>query len=260
MSETRTQLLNRKLDLFAAIRQLDQDLRDGVMDQEAYADARRRYELEAAEVLERLDAASGGELVAGRASRRRLSWAAGGALVAAVAAIVLLLVAGTRGRTTAGPVTGNTPSNGSPTTQITRQVRTAQRQVLAHPRSAEALVALGNAYLQAGDDRAADQTYQRAMRLAPDRPEAATLHAMVLGADGKGRDGLAQLRRVEARHPGYAKAWLIDGLLASQSSSGRERAIASWTRFLALQPHSALASTVRQWLARTEKRTTSKQP
>jgi hypothetical protein len=98
------------------------------------------------------------------------------------------------------------------------------------------------------------------MRLAPGRPEAATLHAMVLGAEGKGRSGLAQLRRVEARHPAYAKAWLIDGLLASQSARGRERAIASWKRFLALQPHAALAPTVRQWIARTEKGAAGKKP
>src|SRR5713226_8422952 len=55
MSETRLHLMGRKRDLVAALRVLEQDHHDGIVDTAAYDAARRRYELEAAQVLEQLD-------------------------------------------------------------------------------------------------------------------------------------------------------------------------------------------------------------
>ena len=55
MTDTRSQLLNRKLDLLAALRQLERDRADGLVDEEAYSVARERYESESAGILDRLD-------------------------------------------------------------------------------------------------------------------------------------------------------------------------------------------------------------
>jgi cytochrome c-type biogenesis protein CcmH/NrfG len=120
--------------------------------------------------------------------------------------------------------------------------------VLAHPRSADAMLQLGSDYLAAGDAVAADRSFQAAMRAAPDRPEPKTLHAMVVAAAGHAAAAHALLREVERTHPRYARAWLLDGLLEAHNRRTYPRAIADWQRFLSLQPHGPLARDVRGWI------------
>jgi Flp pilus assembly protein TadD len=127
-------------------------------------------------------------------------------------------------------------------------VRLAERQAAAHPRSVQAQLALGNAYLNAGETARADRAYRTAIRLSPRAPAPPTLHAMALGAEGRPKDALTQLRSVELLHPSYARAWLLDGLIASRMPGDRARARRAWMTFLRLQPHGAVSGNVRIWL------------
>ena len=129
----------------------------------------------------------------------------------------------------------------------------AMQAVLKNPRSASAQLALGNAYLNLGQASQADAHYREAMKLAPSDPRPHTLHAMVLGSGSRRTEALQILKSVEESHPNYARAWLLDGLLSSHNRSTYPRAIRSWERFLVLQPHGSLASSVRHWIAVTKK-------
>jgi hypothetical protein len=74
---------------------------------------------------------------------------------------------------------------------------------------------------------------------------------MLLGTIQHDRQALALLSQVERAHPLYAQAWL----LAARTKHGAIRAIASWLRFLALDPQSRLAPRVRGWIVTVSKST-----
>jgi cytochrome c-type biogenesis protein CcmH/NrfG len=128
-------------------------------------------------------------------------------------------------------------------------VSAARNSVENHPGDPNAELQLATAYINAKDNRAANEAYQSAIQLAPHRPEARTLYAMFQGSGGNDRQALSQLALVERDNPSYAKAWLVDGLLSSRVVSGLPRAIHSWRRFLALSPHATIAPQVRALLA-----------
>ena len=258
MSDTRAHLLTRKRDLFAAIRMLEQDHEEGAIDDEAYRSARRRYESEAADILERIDTLPPEEGETGapvRPAPLPLRWRSPKLLMALASAVVvvavtLLLVTAIRGRTgndagtTAVAQTAPTPGQ-----QASPGVRRAERAVQKNPRSAAALINLGNAYVEAGQAAAADQSYIAALKVDPSNAQATTLHAMMLGSAGRNREAIALLRHVERAQPRFARAWLLEGLLWSHTPHGYSHAIASWRHFLQLQPRGALAAEVRGFIA-----------
>jgi cytochrome c-type biogenesis protein CcmH/NrfG len=260
MSATRLRLVARKRDLVAALRVLEQDHLDGIVDTAAYDAARRRYELEAAQVLEHLDRLPPDqERPAPRSQlprrKKRWSWVAIAATAAlVVVTIILFLITTVHPRRGTGSITGDvgqrTPARA---TAPSPQLAAAERAVYAHPRSVDALVKLGTAYLESGNAVDADLSYRAAMSVDPTRPEPKTFHAMLLGTIKQYRQALALLRQVERTHPLYAQAWLLDGLLSARTKHGAIRAIASWLRFLALEPRSRLAPHVRGWIVTLSK-------
>lgn len=280
MAHQRDELLTRKRDLFAAIHLLEDDRRDGTVDETAYRSARERYELEAAAVLERLDevratSGVGAEIAEPRQARqdgrtgtglpaptspssssRSLGWPLGVAVGtgAVLAALVLFLVTSLNGRGSEGSITGEQPAAAAtPAAPTPAKVVAAQNAVRKHPRSVTALIGLGNAYLDAGRSAEADTTYKKAMQVAPRRPEAATLHALVLSSSHHDADALRVLAGVERANPTYARAWLLDGLVASRLRSGYPRAIAAWQHFLTIGGNTPVSAQVRAWLSRLQK-------
>jgi cytochrome c-type biogenesis protein CcmH/NrfG len=253
--ETRAVLEARKSELYDAIRTLDRDQRDGLVDGEAYHGARTRYELEAAGILERLDlleqtAPTDGAPTVG--SRRRLLIIGTGAVV--VLAIALFLGGALRARTGTAAITGDVgQSTPAPVSGQPSQVQQAQARVRSHPRDPNVELALATAYINVKNNGAANAAYMRAIKLAPHRPEARTMYAMFKGSGGDTRSALTQLSLVERQHPAYAKAWLVDGLLSSRVPAGLPRAIRAWRRFLQLAPHVAIAPQVRSLLASAER-------
>lgn len=253
MTDTRSQLLNRKLDLLAALRQLERDRADGLVDEEAYSVARERYESEAAGILERLDTIEEADGAPPHRPARRFPLILGAAGGVAISAIVLFLLAAVHPRGLGESVTGN--AAGAPATAgrpASPQLVAAERNARLHPRSADALIALGNAYLDGRDAVDADRSYRQAMRLDPTRPEAPTLHAMMLGYATRYADARSLLHSVERRHPAYSRAWLTDGLLSYDARDYRQ-AIAAWRRFLLLNPTGRVAADVRQLIDTAEK-------
>jgi cytochrome c-type biogenesis protein CcmH/NrfG len=251
MTETRETLEARKRDLFTAIRTLDADFEEGTLDASVYRESVDRYEREAAEVLAQLDALSSRDEPASTPSRPRRSRVTAGLAAGAVAAVIVILLLGAVQRRAEDRALGASarPAATQPTS---KGLVKAQQAVLKNPRSPAAQMALGNAYLKLGESAQADSRYREAMMLAPEDPQPATLHAMVLGSGSRPEQALTVLARVERSHPRYARAWLLDGVLSSHSRSTYARAIHAWNRFLSLQPASALAPTVRRWIAATK--------
>jgi cytochrome c-type biogenesis protein CcmH/NrfG len=247
--ETRSQLEDRKLELYDAIRTLDRDRGAGAVDGEAYRRARARFELEAAGILERLDhLAEPSPVPTRRDSSRRLALMGTAGVI--VLAVAVLLGGAVRARTGSAAITGDVgQATPAPSSAPSSQVLAARNMVEKHPRDPNAELQLATAYIDAKDNRAANEAYQRAIQLAPRRPEARTLYAMFQGSGGNDRQALSQLARVERDNPSYPKAWLVDGLLSSRVVSGLPRAIHSWRRFLALSPHATIARQVRSLLA-----------
>jgi cytochrome c-type biogenesis protein CcmH/NrfG len=253
--ETRAVVEGRKRELYDAIRTLDRDRRDGLIDVEAYNDARTRYELEAAGLLQRLDlleqtlSVPGGAAAAG--SRRLLIIGAGAVVVLAIA---LFLGGALRARTGTAAITGDVgQSTPAPISGQPPQVLLAQAEVSSHPQDPNAELALATAYINVKDNGAANAAYVRAIKLAPHRPEARTMYAMFKGSGGDTKSAVVQLSLVEQQHPAYAKAWLVDGLLSSRVPTGLPRAIRAWRRFLELAPHVPIAAQVQSLLASAER-------
>lgn len=245
----RSQLLERKEDLYEAIRALDRDREDGTIDPESYRATRSRYELEAAEVLEQLDGLAAPDAKADErklpASRPLLV----GSLGVALGALAIFLAAALHDRT--GSAGGPTPA---PTATLPPAVARAEAEVVRHPRSVPALLGLGTVLMNAGDNADADSVFRHAMTLAPARPEPPTMHAMVLSSTGKVIQARSVLHSVERSHPAYARAWLLDGILSARNAATRPHAIVAWKRFLKLQPTGNVARTVRGLLAQEESR------
>lgn len=256
MTETRETLEARKRDLFAAIRTLDADYDDGTLDEAVYRSTRERYEREAADVLAHLDAlAEERRPVVSSPPRRRRPMATLATLLA-IGGVILVILLGAIQRGAENNALSRTPSQ-SPTA-TSRALTKAMEAVLKNPRSAPAQMALGNAYFKLGETSQADAHYRAAARLAPSDPRPVTLHAMVLGSGSHRVQALRILRGVEERHPRYARAWLLDGLLSSHARATYPRAIHSWKRFLALQPNGPLAANVRHLIAAARKAESSR--
>jgi cytochrome c-type biogenesis protein CcmH/NrfG len=151
------------------------------------------------------------------------------------------------------PITGDNPG-GAPTPLIvTQRVLEAQKAIVLHPRSDIAYVQLGNAYLQAGQADAADAGYRRAMQLAPHDPQPITLHALLIGTAGQWTRALRLIHGVERDHPAYARAWLVDGLLAPSRRHDHRASIHAWRHFLQIDPTGKMATQVRQWVFTAQK-------
>lgn len=257
MKDDAARLRARKQDILHALRVLEADHADGQIEDGAYAAARQRYEYEAAELLERLDALAeetGAQADHGAAADRAEPWHRTRWLQTVVAAVVCLAIVVTlfgaiHPRSPGGMITGSVGQSASGPKPATADVQAAERDVYRHPRDYDALVRLGTAYLQSGRLAEADMSYEAAMHINATRAEAPTFHAMLLGAIKQYGPALAFLKRVERNHPDYARAWLMDGILSSHTRTGRAHAVRAWLRFLLLAPDSDLAPKVRHWIA-----------
>lgn len=240
----RQQLLARKTDLYHAIEVLDRDRADGTIDPDSYQDMRRQYELEAAGILEQLDRLP----VEGEPRRSiRRPWLTFATLGIVVVAVAVILIGALHGRSGTQAITGDGGQAAMSPVQV------AQAQVKQHPTSYIAYLRLGQADQNAKRVPAAERAYRQAMILNPRRPEAPTLEAMILIANGRRVQAMRLLTTAKNNNPSYARAWLLDGLAAAHDAGDRNRAIRDFKTFLRLQPKGAVAATVRQLLAAEQK-------
>lgn len=249
MSAERVRLVRRKEDLVEALRTLERDHQGGAIDPGVYRISRERYESEAAAILERLDcmaphAPQIPSLPAWRSRRSTIVLATGGVLLATA----LLLAGALRARGAGQSITGLQPTAILPLA-VSPAVRAAERRLVANPRSATAWTALGRAQLNAGNAAEGLTALRQAIRLDSRRAEAPTLLAVAFAAEGRRRVALRYLRQAEQAQPRYARAWLWDGIVASRNRSTLPRAIASFSRFLRLEPNAPASPGVRKLLA-----------
>lgn len=261
MKDSKSQLLARKRDVLEALRILEQDRDDGLVDEETYAAVKQRHEHEAVQLLAQLDALGEGadttppQGVTNPIRRRRGRLIVAATIILCLAGALGVLVTALHQRAPGETITGATGRAGTANSeQSALSLQTAQQAVYQHPRSYQALVNLGSAYLQNGRVMEADLSYQAAMGIDPTRAAAPTFHAMLLGAVKRYPQALDLLSMVERKHPGYARAWLMDGILSSHVKDGRARALSAWLRFLLLEPRSELAPKVKHWILQLERR------
>jgi cytochrome c-type biogenesis protein CcmH/NrfG len=249
MIESREHLLVRKAEMLDALRALERDHEDGSVDDQSYRRARSRFEGEAALILQEIDRSTeSGTAVPPKlqSPRRLISLIAG---LAIVGALTLFLISALNNRSAGQTITGTQPGSiSNPTSSGPPAVLAAEKKARANPRSYADALSMGNAYLDAGDRRDADRAYLRAESLSPARPEAPTLHALLLASSGKDSPALSVLRRVEGTRPLYARAWFIDGLISSRRTSGYNEAVSSWAYFLRLTPTGPVAVEVKSFL------------
>ncbi len=247
MNEDTSHLAKRRYEVYAAIEILERDLANGTIDADSYARTRMRYESEAARLLEQEENVGAGAPAPhprGAFPRRPVVL---GAVTAALLALAvgLFLVNAVRARTAGAAITGDiggaTPVPPAPSAELLA----AQNAVRLHARDVDARLSLAQAYADQGQVQEADAAYRDAIKIAPNRPEPRTMFAMYMGSGGNTKGALSLLDAVEQAQPGFARAWLVDGLLSSRSPGGLSRAIRSWRRFLALAPHSSVAGEVR---------------
>jgi cytochrome c-type biogenesis protein CcmH/NrfG len=255
MMQSRNQLLIQKTDLEEAIRVLEDDRNDGLTDNESYRVSRLRLEVGVAEVVSQLDVLPP-EPSASRSLRagRNRGWLPVLMGLIAITALVFLLMDSVHSRVSGQAITGDVPQFApTPTSTPSAQLLAAEREVVTQPKSAAAYLDLGGAYATANQAAAADWSYRKAMQLDPSDPQAPTLHALLIGTNGHERQALQLLRQVEAAHPRYSRAWLVEGLLYSSMPRYGPQAIRAWQRFVQLQPHSPLAANVRKLIAATRR-------
>lgn len=175
MSTPREELLERRDQALRDLTELDEQVAAGEITPDAAARLRARYEVEAANVAEKLDRpddtsttdppVAGGD--ARGTSRRR--WAAvGAAAVAAVAAAALLLPRALTARPPGGFVTGNEAAGGRDLSTVTNEE--LEQVVAENPDIVPMRVALARRYFEAEQYERALDHYQQILQRETEPP------------------------------------------------------------------------------------------
>jgi superkiller protein 3 len=94
---------------------------------------------------------------------------------------------------------------------------------------------LGELYLALGQYEEAVEEYRKAIRVAPQFPDLRVRLAVALREAGRLQDGLAEMERIVAAHPGLVSARIQQGIL-HYLSGNREKARAAWEETLFRDP------------------------
>src|SRR5689334_14909190 len=124
MTDTREGLEARKQELFDAIHTLQRDHEDGAIDADAYQSARRRYEVEAALVLERIDTLRPDDATSATGTKRT-RWFAVPAVAVVTVASLLFLFGALHQRDGNAAITGDVPTVAPATSAIQSAERLA---------------------------------------------------------------------------------------------------------------------------------------
>jgi glycosyltransferase involved in cell wall biosynthesis/Tfp pilus assembly protein PilF len=95
--------------------------------------------------------------------------------------------------------------------------------------------ALGQAYTDLDDDRAAEDSLRRCLRLRPDSPDADGELAALCARNGRLEEAAAIARRLVERYPGLAMSWEVSGYRALCAGAAAD-AIADFRRALDVEP------------------------
>jgi tetratricopeptide (TPR) repeat protein len=264
----------RKARVLAALRELEADRRAGDISEEDYRALRRSYELEAAQVLQRLDALAGRSAAdlagaarsgspagaargARRAARRPtagVAWALGG--LAFVAVLGLTLAQSLRPRGPDDTITGNdlgegggAAAEGAPLVPVDRaRIAALEQRVARDSADRAALNELAHLYVATQRFREAADLSLRVLGADPENAEAMTHLGVVLWANGDPGTAAQALDHALRFDPQFAEAWLFKGLVAFAGLGDPGTAVEAWERYLALAPADASTERVRGML------------
>lgn len=244
------------------LRDLDEDLALGKLDEVGHRAARADAEARAVAVLRALEAREGtGELVAGLrevrqpppraaappATRWRRLAVAGLTVAVVVAGTALLLTRATRARE-GQAVTGSAiaqPDGSAPLEIFEQRVRD-------HPGDVAARLDLGQRYLDAGRVREATNEYLTALKLDPGNVQANTNLALLLFQAGLAEPALRSVDKALATDPRYPEALYAKGLIQLMGLRDAKAAVATLRAYLDAAPFGSHRDTIQQLLQLAE--------
>lgn len=133
-------------------------------------------------------------------------------------------------------------------TQNQAAILQLKEKVDKNPKDLASLVALGNAYYDAGKYQNAITYYQKSLEIDAKNYDVMTDMGAAYNATGQADKALEIFKQVTAEKPDHAMAWYNQGIVYKAKNDTANMRFA-WERFLVLQPTGAQADNVRQELA-----------
>lgn len=241
------------------LRDLDEDLALGKLDEEAHKAARAQAETRAVAVLRALEHREGtGELLAGlREVRERAGsapasrWkrvAFAGLAVAVVLAGTTLLTRATRDRGAEATITGAERGAAAQRPDQSAPLSVFEQRVRDHPGDVAARLDLGRRYLDAGKLREATDQYLAAQKLDPGNVDANTNLSLLLFRAGLVEPALRAVNRALATDARYPEALYAKGLIELMGVQDPKAATKSLQAYLDAAPFGSHRDTVEQLL------------
>jgi len=243
------------------LRDLDEDLALGKLDEEAHKAARAEAEARAVAVLRALEHREGtGELLAGlREVRERPAgetappsrWqrvAFAGLAVAVVLAGTTLLTRATRDRGAEATITGADAGAAAQRPDQSAPLSVFEQRVSDHPGDVAARLDLGRRYLDAGKLREATDQYLAAQKLDPGNVDANTNLSLLLFRSGLVEPALRAVNRALATDARYPEALYAKGLIELMGVQDPKAAVKSLQAYLDAAPFGSHRDTVEQLL------------
>jgi cytochrome c-type biogenesis protein CcmH/NrfG len=243
-----------------SLRDLDEDLALGKLDEEGHKAARAEAEARAVAVLRALEHREGtGELQAGLRevreqtassappSRWRRVAFAGLAVAVVVAGTTVLVTGATSNRSGDQTITGadvaapQQPDQSAPLSVFEQRVK-------EHPGDVAARLDLGRRYLDANKLREATDQYLAALKLDPGNVDANTNVALLLFRSGLVDQAVRAVNRALATDARYPEALYAKGLIELMGVQDPKAAVKSLQAYLAAAPFGSHRDTVEQLL------------
>lgn len=241
-----------------SLRDLDEDLALGKLDEEGHRAARAEAEARAVAVLRALEHREGtGELLAGLREVREQSgdasspsrWRrvafAGLAVAVVVAGTTVLLTRATSNRSGDQTITGaNTPQ----TPDQSAPLSVFEQRVKDHPNDVAARLDLGRRYLDANKLREATDQYLAALKLDPGNVDANTNVGLLLFRSGLVDQAVRAVDKALATDARYPEALYAKGLIELMGVQDPKAAVKSLQAYLDAAPFGSHRDTVEQLL------------
>jgi hypothetical protein len=235
----------RRIVLLRSLADLQGSHASGVLDDDAYERIRSDTESRLARVLQAID----GRRSPGptplttrpRTGRWIPPW-----LVATLAVAVVTVV------TVTGIARNAGPAPGAPVADANDPFAFFERRVRDHPHDLAARLDLGQRYLDAARLKDALVQYRAALALDPEDAEANAKVGLILFLAERPRTALTWVDRALRTAPDYPEALFIRGWLLLDGLNRPEEAVASLQRYLRLAPFGAERANARRLIARAE--------
>jgi len=183
-------------------------------------------------------------------------------ILIAVAALIVGLLGGylVFNISTAGKSRQETPSippgAGSPT-DYARRITEAEKIVAQDPKNLNAWISLGNDYFDTEQAQKAINAYGKALEIDPNNPNVLTDQGVMFRKVGWYDKALANFEKAQKIDPNHLQSLYNMGIVYAVDLKQPEKASATWSRYLKIDPSSATAIQIKGMM---EKLKTETQP